>query len=86
MTSADRLMQLRCIVDDKLGGFMKHRQAKGYPSELLRIGILFALKGGTFSAFIAGSKAITSHCASNGPIGHACFEPWRLMPTGRSAS
>jgi hypothetical protein len=30
---------------------VKHPQAKLYPSELVTIGILFALKGGHFAAF-----------------------------------
>jgi len=38
-------------VDDKLPSIPKHSQAKLYPSELVTIGILFALKVGFFRAF-----------------------------------
>ncbi len=40
-----------CEVDDSLPEIIKHSQAKLYPSELVTIGILFALKGGHFRAF-----------------------------------
>src|ERR1700690_764551 len=38
-------------VDNQMLEVTKHPQAKLYPSELVTIGVLFALKGGTFSAF-----------------------------------
>ena len=38
-------------VDEQMLDVPKHAQAKLYPSELVTIGILFALKGGSFSAF-----------------------------------
>jgi hypothetical protein len=38
-------------VDNQMLHVVKHPQAKLYPSELVTIGILFVLKGGSFSAF-----------------------------------
>ncbi len=40
-----------CLVDDRLPDIPKRPQAKGYPSELVTIGVLFALKSGFFRAF-----------------------------------
>jgi hypothetical protein len=51
MTTIDIIIQIFCIVDDEMKGIAKHPQAKLYPSELVTIGILFALKGGHFRAF-----------------------------------
>lgn len=38
-------------MDEQLPPLSKHPQAKLYPSELVTVGILFALKGGHFRAF-----------------------------------
>jgi hypothetical protein len=51
MTTEDLLIQLFCLVDDAMQDKAKHSQAKLYPSELVTLGILFALKGGHFRAF-----------------------------------
>src|SRR5260370_16906521 len=51
MTTVDIIIQIFCIVDDAMENMPKHTQAKLYPSELVTIGILFALKGGHFRAF-----------------------------------
>src|SRR2546422_9218571 len=51
MTTEDIILQIFCIVDDEMNEMPKHSQAKLYPSELVTIGILFALKGGHFRAF-----------------------------------
>lgn len=51
MTTEDIIIHIFCKVDDKLPHIPKHSQAKLYPSELVTIGILFALKGGYFRAF-----------------------------------
>jgi len=51
MTTEDIIIQIFCIVDDEMNEMPKHSQAKLYPSELVTIGILFALKGGHFRAF-----------------------------------
>ncbi len=51
MTTEDIIITIFCDVDDHLPEITKHSQAKLYPSELVTIGILFALKGGYFRAF-----------------------------------
>src|SRR6267154_2349748 len=50
MTTEDIVLYLFCYVDDHMGPIPKHPQAKLYPSELVTIGILAALKGGHFRA------------------------------------
>ncbi|MFZ5855559.1 MAG: transposase [Chloroflexota bacterium] len=51
MTTGDIILHIFCLVDDHLPALLRHSQAKLYPSELVTIGILFALKGGFFRAF-----------------------------------
>lgn len=51
MTTEDIIIYIFCQVDDHLPTLPKHPQAKLYPSELVTIGILFALKGSHFRAF-----------------------------------
>ena len=45
MSTIDFIIALFCRVDDTMPRIQKHRQALLYPSELVTIGILFALKG-----------------------------------------
>lgn len=45
MTTQDFIIELFCRVDDRLSDEPKHPQAHLYPSELVTIGLLFALKG-----------------------------------------
>ena len=51
MATEDFLIWLFCLVDDRLGGRPKHPQAQLWPSELVTIGLLFALKGSSFRSF-----------------------------------
>lgn len=51
MTTEDFIIELFCWVDDRMGKLPKRSDAKLYPSELVTIGLLFALKGGYFRAF-----------------------------------
>lgn len=51
MPTEDFLIWLFCVVDDRLGSQRKHPQARLWPSELVTIGLLFALKGGSFRGF-----------------------------------
>lgn len=51
MTTEDIIIQIFCEVDNNLGPVFKEAHAKLYPSEVITIGILFALKGGHFRAF-----------------------------------
>ena len=51
MTTEDIIVHLFCLVDDRLGAQHKEPLAKLYPSEVVTIGVLFALKGVSFRAF-----------------------------------
>src|SRR5215469_15729657 len=51
MTTEEIIIQIFCAVDDEMSAMPKHPQACLYPSELVTIGLLFALKGGHFRAF-----------------------------------
>ena len=51
MTTEDIIIYIFYLVDELMPKIAKHPQAKLYPSELVTIGILFALKGGHFRAF-----------------------------------
>ena len=51
MTTEDIITLIFLEVDDKLPELKKHSQAKLYPSEVVTIGILMALKGTSFRAF-----------------------------------
>ena len=51
MTTEEFIIQLFCCVDDVMSDVPKHSQAKLYPSEVVTIGLLFALKGGSFHSF-----------------------------------
>jgi len=51
MTTEDIIILIFIEVDEAMPKLVKHPQAKLYPSELVTIGILFALKGRGFRAF-----------------------------------
>jgi hypothetical protein len=51
MTTEDIILHIFYLVATSLPAMSRHSQAKLYPSELVTIGILFALKGGYFRAF-----------------------------------
>ncbi len=51
MTDRDFIIELFCRVDDMMLDVKKHSQAKMYPSELVTLGIVFALKGVGCRAF-----------------------------------
>ena len=51
MTTDDIILHIFYLVATALPKLPRHSQAKLYPSELVTIGILFALKGGYFRAF-----------------------------------
>ena len=51
VTTEAFIIAVFCEIDDQLSPLPKHPQAKLWPSEVITIGILFALKGGSFRAF-----------------------------------
>ncbi len=69
MTTEDIIIHIFCYVDDRLKGepsIVKHPQAKLYPSELVTIGILTALKGVSFRSFYRWLKRDDAPAASIG--------------------
>ena len=55
MRSEEIIIRLFCMVDDKLAHVNKRRNASLYPSEIVTISILFALKGVHYRAFYRSS-------------------------------
>ena len=51
MTADDIILHIFYLVATTMPDKPRHSQAKLYPSELVTIGILFALKGGYFRAY-----------------------------------
>jgi hypothetical protein len=51
MATDEIIIRLFCMVDDQLGSVNKREDAHLYTSEIVTIGLLFALKGGRFRAF-----------------------------------
>lgn len=51
MTTEEIIIWILCLVEERMPPVKKHPQAKLYPSELVTIGSLFALKGGHLRAF-----------------------------------
>jgi hypothetical protein len=45
MSTDDFIIALFCRVDERIGSLPKHSQAGLYPSEIVTLGLLFALKG-----------------------------------------
>ena len=68
MTTGDIILHIFCLVDDSLPNLPKHPQAKLYPSELVTIGILFALRGGYFRAFYRWLKRDYGHWFGEGTL------------------
>lgn len=51
MTTEDIIIHIFCLVDDRMKQVKRVPQTHLYPSEIVTIGVLFALKGGHFRAF-----------------------------------
>ena len=63
MTHEDLIIDLFCRVDDRMLDLPKHPQAALWPSELVTLGLLFALKGVGERAFTAGSARTMGRCS-----------------------
>src|SRR6476659_10038443 len=57
MPTDDIIIRLFLIVDERLGNCKKRADAQLYVSEIVTIGLLFALKGKRFSAFYRWLRA-----------------------------
>jgi len=85
MTTVDIIIQIFCLVDDEMKAMPKHSLATLYPSELVTIGILFALKGGYFRAFYRWLKPDYATClevCQNAAGCNACSRPIRTGVIG----
>src|SRR5579884_518305 len=51
MTTIDFITELFCRIDDRMQEVRRHPQAKLAPSEVVTLGVLYALKGGKARAF-----------------------------------
>lgn len=51
MPTDEVIIGVFCSVDAELGGVKKHVQAKLYPSEVVTLMLLFAIKGGRYLGF-----------------------------------
>lgn len=51
MTTSDFIIDLFCRVDDQMKHIQKHPQSKLYPSQIVTLALLFALKGTTSRNF-----------------------------------
>ena len=72
MTTEDIIIHIFCCVDDQMPDVKKMAQATLYPSEVVTIGILFALKGGHFRAFCRWLKRDYAALFGGCPIGRRC--------------
>ena len=68
MTTEDIILHIFYLVATSLPALRRHSQAKLYPSELVTIGILFALKGGAFRAFYRWLKRDYGDWFGNGTL------------------
>jgi hypothetical protein len=67
MTTEDFIIILFCRVDEKMLGALKHSQAKLYPSEVVTLALLFALKGVGNRAFYRWLSRDYGHLFPNLP-------------------
>ena len=62
MTTEDFITALFCQVDDRMRNVPNHRQAALWPSEVVTIGLLFAIKGVGQQAFYLWLKRDCADC------------------------
>ena len=76
MRTEEIIIRLFCMVDDKLAHVNKRKNAHLYPSEIITIGMLFALKGVHYRAFYRWLKGDWLHLFPNLP---ECSRLLRLL-------
>jgi len=76
MRTEEIIIRLFCMVDDKLAHVNKRKNAHLYPSEMITIGMLFALKGVHYRAFYRWLKGDWLHLFPNLP---ECSRLLRLL-------
>jgi hypothetical protein len=83
MTTEDFIIELFCRIDDAMKGVPKHSQSKLYPSEIVTLAILFAIKGVGQRAFYRWLKNNFSPLFPNCQIEQGCLGFSRLIKIGR---
>ena len=73
-------------VDEQLRAIPKHPEAHLWPSEVVTLGLLHALKAEATGRFIVGSRATIAPCFPAYPSGPGSFASSRPMKTGRRSS
>ena len=68
MTTEDIIIHIFYLVTTSLPDFLRHSQAKLYPSGLVTNGILFSLRGGFFRAFYFWLKQDYGNWFGNGTL------------------
>ena len=86
MTTVDFIIQLFCRIDDLMPDAEKHSQAKLYPSEVVTLAILFALKVLAIAPSIVGWYAIIMLSFQSCPFVLACFDCSILTVSGPRCS
>jgi hypothetical protein len=73
VSTQDFITELFCRIDDWMVNIPKHSQAVLYPSEVVILALLFALKGVGNRAFYRWLTAIGARCFRTCRAGHVCF-------------
>ncbi len=72
MSTRDFITELFCKVDDVMREVPKHAQASLYPSEIVTLGLLFAIKGvGTRAYYSARSRGAYARPLRDLPVDQA---------------
>src|SRR5436853_7750935 len=86
MTTIDFITALFCQVDDQMPDLPKHPHASLWPSEVVTLGLLHALKGVGNRAFSRWLSATIARCVPSSLSGRGSFASSGPIRTGRSAS
>ena len=73
MITVELITALFSEVDDHLSGLPKHPDARLWPSEVVTLGLLHALKGGGNRAFYRWLARDYRRCSRGSPSGHGSF-------------
>ena len=73
MPTEDFIIQPFCMIDDQMKDVKKHSQSNLYPSEIVTIGILFAMKGIGERKFYRWLKGNFLHLFPNFLKGQGCL-------------
>jgi len=78
MSTEDFITELFCRIDDAMPGVRKHSQANLYPSELVTLGFLFAIKGVGERAFYRWLKGNYRHLFPHLPDRTRLFRAFKV--------